>query len=715
LALGAAALWKLGVGRSGGGVPDSPDAVAIIEPELPRGLVDPRELRRPAGLSPNQEVSARQALDAHGQALDALRRQDAGGFMRLANEALRSYQEAGWLPDELGSFHHEFLASQFQSGNVQAVERAAKAWLDRHPDSLLHHEILGIARYRQGRYAEAAPHFERIAAALPGSIKTWRRLASNAAAHGAKDRAIEALDRMLALIGFPERIPWRHPEVEPTMRAALMVAHRFYDYARLERIASVFTSRFPADAEGLMALGVAKRYAGDHAGAERALRATLGKVEASPENAELIRFELGVAILKQGRAREALEELAQLLLASPHFTRGYYQAGLCLARLGKAALAEGFTTLSRDLAPGEREFRREIELRGIGQPALALRHRARAFALVGDFSSGEAVLRGIASPGPAELVHLIEYLTEILKIEEAREAIRRLEEKLGPASSDVRGWKARGRILAGEARDGARELAALCVEPGLLPIWGMPLARACLDEVGDPAQAARVLERLLAAGPDTLAKVLRGRALVESGETAAALELLSAIPPQEDEWHDEAGALWLSLCRIRSGKDLEKAREDLFEAREPPLWRPEWHLARAEWLEASSAADPAAAAQAKEARAEAARLNERRTKAQELRARAARSPAAERAALLLESARTLQAMGDRRGAILTARLAAASDPKSKTAHETLAAMLDRPEEAFLRAAELRRLKAIDPAAAEPPDVAAIVRLLLGDP
>ncbi|MGH9363440.1 MAG: tetratricopeptide repeat protein, partial [Thermoanaerobaculia bacterium] len=383
------------------------------------------EMPFPADLPPERDEKLRQAIQLHLEALDAyIKRDPASGTARAA-AALRLYEEAGALIPQLGQLHHELVVRAYQAGDHRGAVREAERWLKRFPDSVNHLETLGNAEYLAGSFAAAADRLRRAAERRPHSVSLWRRLTQVYAAQGHKEEGLRAAGEALRRIGYPAPGYWEDAEAVPTMRVAVAAFHRFYDYAGLLPIATGLLERFPDDPEALMAVGVARRQLGDHAGAEKLLR----RVADDPKNGQEVRYELGIAVLKQGRPREAAAEFADLLERNPYFSRGYFQLGQCLARLGRAGDAEAFFRVSRGLAPSEREFLRETERQGIGRPAEARRARAKALALRGQFREAEAALRDpelAGSPGLA--VYRIEFLVEVLR---GREAEAELEAAAG--------------------------------------------------------------------------------------------------------------------------------------------------------------------------------------------------------------------------------------------------------------------------------------------
>ncbi|MBI4584057.1 MAG: tetratricopeptide repeat protein [Planctomycetes bacterium] len=656
-------------------------------------IPDPASFPIPADFSPSRKKTAEEAVQLHTQALDAwFNAGDLENFQKLAIEALRRYQQADWISPATNHLHAEILKVRLASNDYQTVLRECRKWLERFPDSLAHLEILGKAEYLTGRYADAASHLEAYAAKRPQSLVTQRQLAEVYAAIGMKEKGLAAVDRSLAMIGFPGSGFWSHPEAETTLWKALKVTHRFYEYERLEKLASVLYERSKDKQEPdlLMALGVAKRFRGDLEGAEYFLRRFLKAEKPGSPNLEPVRLELSIALSKRGQFVEALQEITLLLEANPYSSKAYFQLGQCLVRLNQKAKAEAMHFLSRALAPSDREFRREEADRGAGRTAFALRARAKGFSLRGQFREGEEVLRDQKyRDDPSVQVFLTEYLFQHLRVQEGRRVLRELEAKLGAAHADVRGWSAETLRLEGEPGKAVSIWMDLCREPSRLPIWGLRLGRTLLEELGRPEEAARWFDAILQAGPDTTIRILRGRALFEAGDYERALNILETVPPQEDEWEEEAGAVWLARARVRLGKGRETAGRDLEALGERFKHLAAYHLARAELLEAGN--QPADSF-----RQEASRIAALEKKFFDARARIASAGGSDAAPLLLDGARIRIDIGDRAGAIRLARLAAAAAPKSVTPWKILGDWLNRPEELFFQAEALRQAAALDP-------------------
>jgi tetratricopeptide (TPR) repeat protein len=675
--LAAGGLWYAR-GRKEEPPPPVPAAAASREPVL-----DPRSMAFPA-LTPEKAEKLRQAIERHLLALEAYSRNDRAAGNGYGAAALGLYQEAEALIPDLGQLHHELVVDSYQRGDLRGAVLEARRWLERFPDSQSHLEILGTAEYLKGDLAGAAEHLSRAAALSPRSVKLQRQLQRVYSGQGRKEPALAAADAALRLIGYPAVSFWSHPEAEETVRAALSTYHRFYEYAGLLPIAETLLARHPDDPQGLMAAGVARRQLGDYAGAEKLLE----RMADDPENGDEVRFELGIALLKQGRPREAAGALAKLLRRSPHFGRAYFQLGQCLTRLRRAEEAEPMFRMSRNLAPSDRELRREIEMRGVGKPAEARRARAKALALRGQFREAEAVLRDPAlADNPGAAVFLAEFLVDCLRGREAEEAIRGAARILGEAHPDVRGWRGQALALMGRPREAAAVLEPVAAARLPSSPWPRALGLILLDDLADPAAAIPWLERALSDPPQPAEVSALARARLEAGQPAEALKLLRPVSRAEFDWEEEVRfPLALSILRAASAERSEAA--DLVAgapagARQGRLY----HLTLAQLLEGS--ADPAERERAKAERKEAERLRELEDRWRKVRAEVALLSWPEAGEPLVRAAAIQREMGDRAGALRMARLAAAARPDSPEANRLLSQALDDPGEVFYRLLAVR--------------------------
>lgn len=705
-------------------LPRSTDPLAALP--VPAGALSP-----PAELSPAARARADEALRLYAEALEAHHRGDVPVFVARARGALAAFEAAGWIPESLSPFHHLFLAEHFRAGDLRTTIVEGRRWLERFPGSPDHLETVGKAEYQAGQFAEAADHLEAFARIHPRSLRTRRQLASVYESLGDKEKGLAAVQESLRLIGHPHPAHARHPEALPTLQTAMRVTHRFYDYPRLLGLARDVLALRPDLPDAHMALGVAARHVGDLEQAERSLSHYLELVERSGRSADQnlnpTRLELALARLKSQEYRAALEVLVDILVDDPHFTRAHFQLGQVLTRLGRAPLGEAFFQRARDLAPADRERRREIELRALGQRARAERARAMALRLQGDYTEAAQILETAlrqSGGSPEVLVYLVETLLATGRVEEASRRLAEGGERLGPRHPDRVGWTARIHRERGDFEGARQRFASLCQSSTRnLQTWGLDLARLLLRDLDRPAEALPVLDRLLELGPDPAARLLRGAAHLAAGDPARALEDFSAVPPGdrhrgEGPFHAEHALALLnsppptSTERVRlllesvpvhlrgHSSSLRALARYLSSGGEDDGLEP-WHPG----LIGGKLPEP----DALEARALAHAGREKQ--ARELEQAAARDSGAAAASKYREASRIREELGDGVGALDRARRARAVGGNSRETLDLLLRLLDHPADLFLRHQLERERARLAGAAA--PDRRSLVESLLG--
>ena len=680
--------------------------------ELPGLPPPPANIRVPTELNESQKELAFLALGNYSEAIGAYRQNDNALFVNLAHKALQIFKRAQWLPRDLAPFHTIYVSLLFNGGHVSRALEEGEAWLKRHPESVHLREMLGKFYYLQKLFEPAGRHFEILAESYPNSLKTQRQLAQVYSSLGAKEKALTAVDRCLTLIGFqPGEAPPRIAGADVTLTVCLQVSHRFYDYEPLADIAEVVLQKKPGDQEALMALGVSERHLGRYDAAIEHLQAYLQVAPKESENAQLVKLDFGIALQKKNRSREAANVLVELLMRKPNSSKAYLHLGQALVRLGQSGPAESFLDRSRKLAPIDREFRRELEYRGLGQTALADRTLAIAHRMGGDYAQAEKVLReALRSGDTGHLVFYVEHLVSTVQVTKALREIQKLGEILGSGHTDVLGWTAQALTLKGEFARAAALLESVCKQgERALRSWGRRHARLCLDHLKDPSRARSSTKALVALGPEPDTKILHARSYFDAGDVEEAWKILDQLSPGTPGWRTEKGALWLTRSRARLGKDLDKAEAELEGLTSKWSYLPETQLARAEFLEAKNEKT----ALASQTRARAVELDTLRQKFLNARQEAGSSDSAStRAAHLLDGARVRYAMGDRDGALQEARLAAFTAPRGTAALDALEAWLDRPDEILEKTKVQRDLYALDKSRAPPPSAADLVKNLL---
>jgi tetratricopeptide (TPR) repeat protein len=696
--------------------PNTPPPLKIRElPSL--RITDRHEFSVPKDLPESQQELANAALDAYEKAVEVYGQSDPATFVNLAQKARTLFERARWLPSELAPFHNLYVSLLFDSGQATRALDETEAWLKRYPRSLHHRDLLGSLYRRQGRFELAAQHFEVVAKAYPNSLVTQRRLAQIYSYLGAKDKALVAVDRSLRLIGFqPGRYP-RHQSSAETLPVCLQVSHRFLEYKRLAEIAAVVFGKDAKNLNALMALGVAEQNLGRYDEAIEHLREYLKKVPDSSANVQLIELDLGIALIKRNQPRQASEALVSLLTKDPYNSKAYLHLGQALVRLGRPERARQFLEWTHKLAVAERETRHQAKYRNAGQTARADRSLAYSHRLRGEYAAAERVLRNALRPGDvAHSMYYIEQLVETARAVEALAHVEKLGEHVGATHQVARGWKGAALALKGDFAPAAELFEAASKEGGeALQVWGPHLVRLLLDTAGDASRARHWAKALLELGPEPGFEVLLARSHFDAGELEEAWKILNAMLTGTPGWRNEHGALWLARVRARLGRDLESAGRDLEKLASSVAHLPEFHLARAEWLEAGGGESSQQNRQEdiRTARARALKLKALRETYRATRQKACGSASGSaRAALLLDAARVLFQMDDRDGALREAKLAVFASPRETPALELLEFWLDRPDEIFVRTKVQSQLRALDGTRGQPPTVAELVERLL---
>ncbi len=720
VALIGLAIWKI---SSGDPTEDTPGEGGTAKFESieysPAQPVPPSALRPPASLSPQQRSAAQQGIVLYGNALAALQSGDVPRFIGTARQALSSFSQSTWMPRELDPFHNLFLNACQEAGDLRTAIVVGSEWLERYPDSLDHLETVGKAEYRAGRFAQAVERLENYVAKRPKSLRTWRQLAAACQALGQKEKGLDAVEKMLGLIAYPNGSYANHPEGLTTLLVALQVTHRFYDYERLAPLARAALELDPKSNDARMALGVAERQLGNHVEAKMHLRAYLDAAKGSDsysENAELVLLELALAQLKEGDVEAAFSSLVDLLIEDPDATKAYFQLGQCFARLGLPKRAEAYFERSRELAPADREDRREVELRGTGNRAGTERARAESLRLRGLYAEGARVLRdALKQSGGSPQVHvnLIEYLYKTGQVSAAKREIAEFRKKVGDQQSDVLGWTALVLGAEGDTRQAGHRFSMLLGKKRQhVEIWAIRFARDILEGIDDSATLKKWMTALLASGPQAEATILLARAEWLGGNHARAIDLLASQSREDDEWEWRQGDLILAGARIARGADGD-ARASLlalerFAETRPVGARPAefWNtlaqaLAKGADVErarpllgvgTTSSASATLISKAQTLGAEAKARHERHRNA---RHRAAKTSGIESARARVEIGTDLARLGDRANALHELYAARASAPESPEVLRALLSALDGPADTFLRHRVDRQLAKID--------------------
>jgi thioredoxin-like negative regulator of GroEL len=667
------------------------------------GPASPTGVERPVFVAPDEidwppVAPAKRQLFEEGRRLLFEAAVAYGGGDRVSGDermlaALRRLGEAGAAIPALRAYHEETLEAPLRSRDYAEVERRARLWLDNFPEDANALEALVEAAQRRGRWADGARAARELTRVVPGHLEGWLALASFAFEQVDKEGAVAAVRRALGLIGFPGGEFWTHPGASKVLGTSVKVLHRFQEYEELARVAAAHRRHFPGMVEVVMAEGIARLHTGDAAGAEPLLRDAL----ADPANANEVRFHLALALSKQGKHAEAARVLAALLAEEPHFGRAYYQLGMSLVRLGRDGEAEAMLEKSRELAPSEREMRREAELRSSGQPARAAFARSQAYLLRGQPGEAEKALRAPELRShPAVLVPLAELYLDWLRLEEAEAELALAAMALGADHQDILGNRALALWHRGRRDEALAALTGLCERPGTARVWVSRLARLHL-ELGQPARAKALLEPVRRGADDREESLLLGQAHLALGGAERALELFESVSRGDTRWDEWQVNIWLARALLGAGREPGAAWK-LIE--ETPARKRGTLLdleARREALERLASSDPAFSPLAlEEARAALERARSLAPRLEALRRRIAqgRWPAAGREHLDL--ARNLAAAGNRGAALHHARLALEAEPAALEPRRQLAEWLDGEAEAFIRLRLLREISAIAP-------------------
>ena len=261
------------------------------------------------------------------------------------------------------------LALLAQHKNREAVDaaRLAAAFGPQTPEA---RHIFGLALAADGRPVEAAREFERTLALKPGEAAPLAALASAYAA-AEDERTVAIYEKLLVLRPADPKIRgdlaeylWRTEKTEEGNRVMEQALHSFPTNAELlQRYGrSLLQQERPLDAaqalERARGLGsddaptfalLAGSY--EQAGNTQAARTVLvAGVEKHPTDTSL-RHDLGRLWLAEGRAEEALPELAEAARSSPNSVEIQLDLGRALEATGKLEAAEEAYRRAVRLAP----------------------------------------------------------------------------------------------------------------------------------------------------------------------------------------------------------------------------------------------------------------------------------------------------------------------------------------------------------------------------
>ncbi|MCU0233514.1 MAG: sulfatase-like hydrolase/transferase [Thermoanaerobaculales bacterium] len=514
---------------------------------------DPRELRNLAAERPadvRRLADAIEAWTAAAGAADSTLSVDAetAGMLRAlgyaAGDTARPAGAGRGNPVELMPVHDELQAvgSLLANGRPEEAVRRARGALAMDPDNLAGLRDLSRGLVQLGRLDEAAEAADRAVAVAPWSAEAFTVAADVAHRRGANARALELVDRGLAL--------------DPRFLEARVERSRYL--AALGRSAeaaaelAALLERTPDDN------WVALRYAelvelpaGDFAAAERRLRQVLAR---NPSFAEAWLL-LGTVLTRAGRGAEAAEVYRQAAAAGTIDPDSQGRAALLLASAGDPA--------------AESALRGAIAAAEVARPEL---HLAYAELLAAAGRSGEARQHlELAAAAPAGSVAARNDAAKALLLlgrdAEAEAGWRAL---IADRPEDFRAWLnlATLALQRGDWSEGER-LGRAAVEraPASANAWNS-LAVA-LDELGRSAEAEAAYRRANELDPADWRPLFNLGILLREAtrfsEAAAIQEEVLARAPRHPGAHFELGALYAGPLGqpARARPHLEAARPHL--------------------------------------------------------------------------------------------------------------------------------------------------------
>ena len=223
-------------------------------------------------------------------------------------------------------------------GALPGLTRLARA----HPESAVFQATYARALKDTGRPARAVEIYRRLVAQQPSDAAMYHDLAVAAAAAGMPGEAMRAEQASLAL--------------QPSNAAAsnglgllLISAGKPAEaVGAFERA----TQDDPSNAVFWANLGNARRDAGDATRAEQAYRAALDRDPRSPDAAN----GLGVLLVQQQRAADAIRWFEQALAGSPQFVEARLNLGIAYQETGQRdQAAAAYRRVIADAQPGSRE------------------------------------------------------------------------------------------------------------------------------------------------------------------------------------------------------------------------------------------------------------------------------------------------------------------------------------------------------------------------
>ncbi|HRX50032.1 MAG TPA: tetratricopeptide repeat protein [Candidatus Krumholzibacteria bacterium] len=204
------------------------------------------------------------------------------------------------------------------AGDLAGAEHAYREALDQAPDLPEGSYRLGCVLRKAGRIEEAATAFRAAAAADPDAAKAWTNLGASLEDLGRREEAADMYGRATAATG-DVRQAWtnlgaihadagRRPEAQRCFEAALALG---------------------ADVEGYTNLGLLHFHGGDY---EAALTCFDKGAALAPDSA-LAHYYAGLALLKKGVPKDALNRFRKAQRLDERLVRCHAHIGTCLHKL----------------------------------------------------------------------------------------------------------------------------------------------------------------------------------------------------------------------------------------------------------------------------------------------------------------------------------------------------------------------------------------------
>lgn len=637
--------------------------------------------------------------DSVRSALTEATRQYAVGQIQAGDTAMSTVVEtlarARIVPSEsMGTHHLQSVTLAFAQKNFAEADRRAQRWLTLAPGDINHTFFLGQMRYQERRWSGALDCFLKIVEEQPRFVDAHRWLAQTCAQMGARDVGLQAVKASLDLVAFPDGEYWASPLGEKVLSNAIFVLHRFQDYEQLHVVAAAYRGRFAVKHEALMADGVALANLGRYAEAEPLLRQALAEPK-NLANLDEISFELALCLTKSNQWPEATRFLAALLARNPFHAKAYHQLALAFDRLGRGAEGEAMRARSRELAPSERELRREKELRGAGQPGKGAAAASRGYALRGEYGRAEQALRSPDSRmDPYAVFALADFYLSILRSLDADQVLEHAATLVGSEHPDVVGRRGLGLLARG---DSDRGFAALRTAAGATTesVWRLQLARE-LVLAGRGSESLPILLPLRQGDEDREASYWLGRARLEMGDAARAIAMLQSISTADTRFEEWEMGSWLALALLTQGEQIEAANRLLDAVPVDRRSSRAYLESRVKLLEAR----PGAAVDLESARKKLANYAAIAPGIRSTTVQVASTPWAESGGLRLALAKLHAARGELTEAIRQAQLSLLAAPGSLATWRLLASWLEDDSAAFLKLRALREALALAPNDAE---------------